>query len=186
MCLPVLSWISRMFDLHSTTLDNFWAQFCTLPPLTATAWRTVWTLSLVTSALFVCLSTCLSTLSLQINNKANVVTSPKEPVPTPSLVHCLSALLPACLHDCLTVYLSWLCSYVELHAFPTLSMVIVFFHTALITTDVFNGCVTWAVHTHFWIALLHCHDIAVHGLHFPLLLMMAAMATLEPLHVICG
>uniref|UniRef100_A0A8D2ZW24 calcium/calmodulin-dependent protein kinase n=1 Tax=Scophthalmus maximus TaxID=52904 RepID=A0A8D2ZW24_SCOMX len=35
------------------------------------------------------LSTCLSTLSLQINNKANVVTSPKEPVPTPSLVHCL-------------------------------------------------------------------------------------------------
>uniref|UniRef100_A0A8C5EZ78 calcium/calmodulin-dependent protein kinase n=1 Tax=Gouania willdenowi TaxID=441366 RepID=A0A8C5EZ78_GOUWI len=27
------------------------------------------------------------TLSLQINNKANVVTSPKEPVPTPSLVH---------------------------------------------------------------------------------------------------
>uniref|UniRef100_A0A671Y300 calcium/calmodulin-dependent protein kinase n=1 Tax=Sparus aurata TaxID=8175 RepID=A0A671Y300_SPAAU len=45
-----------------------------------------------------CLSTCLSTLPLQINNKANVVTSPKEPVPTPSLVHCLPALLPACLH----------------------------------------------------------------------------------------
>uniref|UniRef100_A0A3Q3NIJ1 calcium/calmodulin-dependent protein kinase n=1 Tax=Mastacembelus armatus TaxID=205130 RepID=A0A3Q3NIJ1_9TELE len=40
---------------------------------------------LVTSALSH-LSTCLSTLSLQINNKANVVTSPKEPVPTPSLV----------------------------------------------------------------------------------------------------
>uniref|UniRef100_A0A669DX13 calcium/calmodulin-dependent protein kinase n=2 Tax=Oreochromis TaxID=8139 RepID=A0A669DX13_ORENI len=50
--------------------------------------------SLVTSALFH-LPACLSTLSLQINNKANVVTSPKEPVPTPSLVHsmclCLSA-----------------------------------------------------------------------------------------------
>uniref|UniRef100_A0AAX7SND9 calcium/calmodulin-dependent protein kinase n=1 Tax=Astatotilapia calliptera TaxID=8154 RepID=A0AAX7SND9_ASTCA len=54
---------------------------------------TVWTLSLVTSALFH-LPACLSTLSLQINNKANVVTSPKEPVPTPSLVHCLPALLP--------------------------------------------------------------------------------------------
>uniref|UniRef100_A0A7N6F8P0 calcium/calmodulin-dependent protein kinase n=1 Tax=Anabas testudineus TaxID=64144 RepID=A0A7N6F8P0_ANATE len=40
---------------------------------------------LVTFALSPCLSTCLSTLSLQINNKANVVTSPKEPVPTPSL-----------------------------------------------------------------------------------------------------
>ncbi|KAA8578962.1 hypothetical protein FQN60_002516, partial [Etheostoma spectabile] len=31
------------------------------------------------------LSTCLSTLSLQINNKANVVPGPKEPAPTPSL-----------------------------------------------------------------------------------------------------
>uniref|UniRef100_A0A3Q2W3K7 calcium/calmodulin-dependent protein kinase n=1 Tax=Haplochromis burtoni TaxID=8153 RepID=A0A3Q2W3K7_HAPBU len=40
---------------------------------------------LVTSALFH-LPACLSTLSLQINNKANVVTSPKEPVPTPSLI----------------------------------------------------------------------------------------------------
>nr|XP_020450510.1 calcium/calmodulin-dependent protein kinase type II delta 1 chain [Monopterus albus] len=45
---------------------------------------TVWTVILVTSALSR-LSTYLSTLSLQINNKANVVTSPKEPVPTPSL-----------------------------------------------------------------------------------------------------
>uniref|UniRef100_A0A8C9YRU3 calcium/calmodulin-dependent protein kinase n=1 Tax=Sander lucioperca TaxID=283035 RepID=A0A8C9YRU3_SANLU len=54
------------------------------------------------------LSTCLSTLSLQINNKANVVTSTKEPAPTPSLVHCLPALLPACLHAGLsqTVYLA--------------------------------------------------------------------------------
>uniref|UniRef100_A0A667Z369 calcium/calmodulin-dependent protein kinase n=1 Tax=Myripristis murdjan TaxID=586833 RepID=A0A667Z369_9TELE len=33
--------------------------------------------------------------SVTINNKANVVTSPKEPVPTPSLVHCLPALMPA-------------------------------------------------------------------------------------------
>uniref|UniRef100_A0A4W6E0G0 calcium/calmodulin-dependent protein kinase n=1 Tax=Lates calcarifer TaxID=8187 RepID=A0A4W6E0G0_LATCA len=41
--------------------------------------------------------------SVAINNKANVVTSPKEPVPTPSLVHCLLALLPACLHDCLSL-----------------------------------------------------------------------------------
>uniref|UniRef100_A0A671Y2Z6 calcium/calmodulin-dependent protein kinase n=1 Tax=Sparus aurata TaxID=8175 RepID=A0A671Y2Z6_SPAAU len=32
--------------------------------------------------------------TVNINNKANVVTSPKEPVPTPSLVHCLPALLP--------------------------------------------------------------------------------------------
>uniref|UniRef100_A0A3P9DIY3 calcium/calmodulin-dependent protein kinase n=1 Tax=Maylandia zebra TaxID=106582 RepID=A0A3P9DIY3_9CICH len=40
---------------------------------------------LVTSALFH-LPACLSTLSLQINNKTNVVTSPKEPVPTPSLI----------------------------------------------------------------------------------------------------
>lgn len=69
-----------------------------------------WTLSLVTSALSH-LSTCLSTLSLQINNKANVVTSPKEPVPTPSLVHCPPALLPACLHDCLSL------SYLSVHTF---------------------------------------------------------------------
>uniref|UniRef100_A0A665UBJ9 calcium/calmodulin-dependent protein kinase n=1 Tax=Echeneis naucrates TaxID=173247 RepID=A0A665UBJ9_ECHNA len=46
------------------------------------------TLRLVTSALS-CLSICMFTLFLQINNKANVVTNPKEPVPTPSLVHCL-------------------------------------------------------------------------------------------------
>uniref|UniRef100_A0A3Q3FC61 calcium/calmodulin-dependent protein kinase n=1 Tax=Labrus bergylta TaxID=56723 RepID=A0A3Q3FC61_9LABR len=45
------------------------------------------------SRLSTCLSVYLSTLSLQINNKANVVTSPKEPVPTPSLVHCLPASL---------------------------------------------------------------------------------------------
>uniref|UniRef100_A0A3Q4BY07 calcium/calmodulin-dependent protein kinase n=1 Tax=Mola mola TaxID=94237 RepID=A0A3Q4BY07_MOLML len=37
-----------------------------------------------------------------INNKANVVTSPKEPIPTPSLVYCL----PACLHDCLQLSVS--------------------------------------------------------------------------------
>uniref|UniRef100_A0A665UBT3 calcium/calmodulin-dependent protein kinase n=1 Tax=Echeneis naucrates TaxID=173247 RepID=A0A665UBT3_ECHNA len=42
------------------------------------------TLRLVTSALS-CLSICMFTLFLQINNKANVVTNPKEPVPTPSL-----------------------------------------------------------------------------------------------------
>lgn len=110
---------------------------CSTFPSTAATCVSVWTLSLVTSALSR-LSTCLSTLSLQINNKANVVTSPKEPVPTPSLVHCLPALLPVCLHDCLSGWLSicpylqwdlsWLHSSVEFHTFLTLLlMVIVFF-----------------------------------------------------------
>lgn len=105
-------------------------------PSTAAAWRvTVWTLSLVTSALSR-LSTCLSTLSLQINNKANVVTSPKEPVPTPSLVLCVPALLPACLHDCFCViclypYFQWHVSRshgpVDPHYFLTLLSVVIVF-----------------------------------------------------------
>uniref|UniRef100_A0A7N6BKY5 calcium/calmodulin-dependent protein kinase n=1 Tax=Anabas testudineus TaxID=64144 RepID=A0A7N6BKY5_ANATE len=39
-----------------------------------------------------CLKKFNARRKLKINNKANVVTSPKEPVPTPSLVHCLCDL----------------------------------------------------------------------------------------------
>lgn len=56
-------------------------------------------LSRLSASLFV----RLSTLSLQINNKTNVVTSPKEPVPTPALVHCPPAWLSGREHGCLSL-----------------------------------------------------------------------------------
>lgn len=105
--------------------------------------------------------------------------------------------LPCCLHVCMNC-LS-LFNYLSVHTFSGICPN----HTALLnstsfplywrwwscffpwsfrTTNVFSGCVTWAVYVHFWVALMHCL-IAVHGLHFPLLLMIAVMATLGPLHV---
>lgn len=98
LMFTVINWLTDSRHSRQQLLSTMF-QFL---PSTAAA------LSLVTSALSR-LSTCLS---LQINNKANVVTSPKEPVPTPSLVHCLPALLPACLHDC-----RCLSSYLSVHTF---------------------------------------------------------------------
>lgn len=132
----LLCWMGRacfMFTLTNWLSDldsNSWAQCSTFPSTVAT-WRAlVWTLSLFTSAL----SRMCTCLSLQINNKANVVTSPKEPVPTPSLVHCLPALLPACLHDCL-----FLSNYLSVHTFSSICPD----YAALLNTTPFSLYCEW-------------------------------------------
>lgn len=131
---------SHMFEIRSDGHLN-----ATFPPQQQLEERLFRTLSSVTSALSR-LSTCLSTLSLQINNKANVVTSPKEPVPTPSLVHCLPASLLACLHArlCLAIQLSRLSSPITqlLYHFIVHGDLFCIFPIKLKTTDVFSGCVT--------------------------------------------